>query len=414
MGIKVKREKVYLVSGDVLDHWEKQLEREERFAKRFIIGVLIVVALVGFGKLAFGQIPQNAAQYAFSVQNNPSPVIVQPCGASQKPIPTSPGTPFPAAAIQCIPNVNALGHSLTLAWTSPPSPGLCTLLLDGGNNINGPFSTLAASNSSFAAIPLNQTIGTGNGILLAFSGTLTSLPAIPLSVTVTAGAVSGTDNGSGVIAGAGISGTINYTSGAVSVTFTVAPAGAVPVVVTYTNGASVPSIYANGYYTFVRVKISACAGGSLTAVYSGYSQPLPVTVIADATFRSVAVASPVKVTNYGTGYPYVIKGFQLFNPNSTPVYVQFFKKNTTPTLGTNVMFEIGVPAGSGLMGTGGAAFTYTGPDIPVFNLCCTVGADNLWIGAATAAGGSSAAGAVVVDVETNGSGPFYPMTPVSP
>lgn len=48
---------------------------------------------------------------------------------------------------------------------------------------------------------------------------------IPGSVVITAGAVTGTDNGVGVITGTGIStGTINYTTGACTVTFSTAPA----------------------------------------------------------------------------------------------------------------------------------------------------------------------------------------------
>ena len=358
--------------------------------------LLAVVCTCILGRLPLrAQIPQQGFQIPFTVKNNSAQVIIPNCGASQKPTP----------AVPCIPNFNQVGHTITFSWTSGGT--LCTLLADGSND-NITFETQAAANSGTGGVALTQQIGTGTGAIFTFTGTLSQLP-LPTSVTVTAGAVSGSDNGAGVISGAGIAaGSVSYTTGAISVTFTVAPANTVPVVVAYQNSITTGMTYFNGYYNFIRIKLSACPGGQLKAVYTGYGTSLPPTLIADATFRSTNVASPVKVTNYGTGYPYVIKGFQIYNPTGSPVYVQFFKKNTTPTLGTNVIFEIGVGS------LGGAAFSYTGPDIPVANLCCTTGADNLWVGAATAPGGNTAASAVIVDVETNGTGPFYPVTPFSP
>jgi hypothetical protein len=58
---------------------------------------------------------------------------------------------------------------------------------------------------------------------------------------VAAGAVVGTDNGNGAIAGAGIAGSISSYTGpgepiTISVTFAVDPAADVPVVVTYSQG----------------------------------------------------------------------------------------------------------------------------------------------------------------------------------
>ena len=57
------------------------------------------------------------------------------------------------------------------------------------------------------------------------TGTLAWLPVIPGSVTITTGGAGEiTDNGSGVLAGTGVSGTINYNTGAFSLTYTAAPA----------------------------------------------------------------------------------------------------------------------------------------------------------------------------------------------
>lgn len=79
-----------------------------------------------------------------------------------------------------------------------------------------------------------ETIGTGNGVATVFSATLGWTPVKATKVKVTAGSVTGTDDGAGAITGTGIaSGTINYTSGAISVTFSAAPANGVAVNVAY-------------------------------------------------------------------------------------------------------------------------------------------------------------------------------------
>lgn len=79
------------------------------------------------------------------------------------------------------------------------------------------------------------TIGTGNASQVTFTGTLANVPTFPTSVDITVNGVSqGSDNGLGVLSGAGIvSGTVNYDTGAVSVTLTAAPG--VGIVVAATN-----------------------------------------------------------------------------------------------------------------------------------------------------------------------------------
>lgn len=81
----------------------------------------------------------------------------------------------------------------------------------------------------------SQVIGTGNGAATSFSGTLTDKPVCPGSVTVTAGAVTLTDDENGNLKGAGGSGYVNYKTGEINVTFTAAPANAVNVTVAYAN-----------------------------------------------------------------------------------------------------------------------------------------------------------------------------------
>lgn len=83
-----------------------------------------------------------------------------------------------------------------------------------------------------------ESIGTGNASTTVFtganSGNVAWTPVRASTVKVVAGAVSGADDGAGNITGVGISaGTINYVTGALSVTFSVAPASGVAVLTTY-------------------------------------------------------------------------------------------------------------------------------------------------------------------------------------
>lgn len=81
------------------------------------------------------------------------------------------------------------------------------------------------TDGTYASENVTQVLGTGNGTLVTFSGTLTPHPVRPSSITVTAGTISGTDNGSGIIFGTGISaGTVDYVGGVISVTFSAAVA----------------------------------------------------------------------------------------------------------------------------------------------------------------------------------------------
>lgn len=98
-------------------------------------------------------------------------------------------------------------------------------------------------------------IGTGTGAQTLFSAILKWTPIRPNSgtdngirVTVKAGAEILYDNGSGALSGvAGGTGTINYTTGAISVTFNAAPANDVPVQVLYyynsENNHQIPEMY---------------------------------------------------------------------------------------------------------------------------------------------------------------------------
>ena len=94
-----------------------------------------------------------------------------------------------------------------------------------------------------------ETVGTGTGGQQTFTGySLQWTPVIPNTVTVQAGTVVATDDGAGNLVGTGVtSGSVNYTTGAVAITFTTAPAAGVAVLALYQYNAEgnseVPDVY---------------------------------------------------------------------------------------------------------------------------------------------------------------------------
>lgn len=78
--------------------------------------------------------------------------------------------------------------------------------------------------------PRSESAGTGDGGTTSFPHTLTHIPVIPGSVDVVVGGLNGTDDGNGSLSGTGVSGTINYSTGAIEVILAGAPdSGDVPV-----------------------------------------------------------------------------------------------------------------------------------------------------------------------------------------
>lgn len=78
-----------------------------------------------------------------------------------------------------------------------------------------------------------EVIATGNGTTVTFSGSFAHQNIVPGTVTVTAGAVTGTDS-NGRITGAGIvTGTINYGTGVFAITYSVAVANATNITANY-------------------------------------------------------------------------------------------------------------------------------------------------------------------------------------
>jgi len=79
-----------------------------------------------------------------------------------------------------------------------------------------------------------EQIGIGDGYTVTFTATLSKTPIKPGSVTVTDGTETFTDNGDGTLTGSlGGTGTINYVTGEITVTFANAPANYAAITVDY-------------------------------------------------------------------------------------------------------------------------------------------------------------------------------------
>jgi len=121
----------------------------------------------------------------------------------------------------CNPGAGTLTRSVTtLTPTTSSSNAPDTLLNTLVANPNGAPCFQYTTQTSSAG----QTIGTGTGSQATFTATLTQVAVSAGNVWVTAGPVAGTDDGNGSITGTGISsGTVNYATGLISVTFQVPP-----------------------------------------------------------------------------------------------------------------------------------------------------------------------------------------------
>lgn len=94
-----------------------------------------------------------------------------------------------------------------------------------------------------------ESFGTGDGTTTVFTHTAASVPVKPGSVTITAGGVTGTDDGNGnlnsigSVRGAGVTiGSVNYATGLMTIIFTSAPANALAITTNYKQAlATVPT-----------------------------------------------------------------------------------------------------------------------------------------------------------------------------
>lgn len=98
---------------------------------------------------------------------------------------------------------------------------------------------------NFATEKHNSNTSVGNGVTTTFAFTLSPNPVVPYSVQlVVGGALAGADNGAGGFSSSLLSaGTVNYTSGAVSITFSAAPTTGVSIFLEYNWNSEVSTNY---------------------------------------------------------------------------------------------------------------------------------------------------------------------------
>lgn len=130
-------------------------------------------------------------------------------------------------------------------WNSYLLQDLAPTLL-GGSLSGGYVYQLNDGDSDEIPEPVNSTtIDTGTGIT-TYSGTLSVIPVIVGSFTATDGVETFSDNGNGTLTGdAGGTGTLNYTTGAWSLTFNTAVVDGVSILATYTSNSELAPIEAS-------------------------------------------------------------------------------------------------------------------------------------------------------------------------
>jgi len=89
-----------------------------------------------------------------------------------------------------------------------------------------------------------DTLGSADGSTTTFSTTVSNIPLRPYTVQILDNQeIVANDDGSGTITGTGVTGTVNYTTGVTSVTFTTAPISGHPILITYNYDSEVSTNY---------------------------------------------------------------------------------------------------------------------------------------------------------------------------
>lgn len=135
----------------------------------------------------------------------------------------------------------------------------------------------------------NENIGTGDGVTVTFADTLATTPVQRGSVNITVDAVTVIDDSNGNLSGVGLeSGTINYTTGQVNLTFTAAPSNTSPIEADY-------FFVAEGSFT-QGVNGSAIGDSQATTGWDLYASKndIDVRILINAGLSSVAVQTKMK------------------------------------------------------------------------------------------------------------------------
>ena len=182
------------------------------------------------------------------------------------------------------------------------------------------FETLLGTiNLTTASPAVTLSPNPADGTTTTFTGDYTPTPINPGSLQVVAGAVTGLDNGNGSITGTGIaSGTVNYATGAMSVTFTAAPTAGTLVQVYSTFITANPTgvrVSPDAQMVWVAGKDTgkvlgfetALVGSTQFSLVSGFSTPTPgsdkpigIAFRPDGAFGLVTLSAPNSVLPFTT------------------------------------------------------------------------------------------------------------------
>jgi hypothetical protein len=166
------------------------------------------------------------------------------------------------------------------------------------------------------------------------------------------------------------------------------------------NEAFVSSV--NGYFPYVRLKAFPCSVAQ-TITYVGFSTPLPFLNQSFNAWDKVSTVTSI------AAFPsaFLLNSFSCSNNAATAAYLQVFFTATSPTLGTGFFYEFGLPANS--------THVFPGPAINSYASSSGLTSTNLYAGAVTTQGGSTAVGTPIdCNFQLNPSGPFFPFNPPSP
>ena len=105
--------------------------------------------------------------------------------------------------------------------------------VQAGTAMNNPFTGVEGQFNFSNDVIDGESVGTGDGATVEFSTSLGYTPVRKKSVIVKAGSIEASDDGNGNIVGIGVSGTVDYATGAIALTFSAAPALDAAVVAVY-------------------------------------------------------------------------------------------------------------------------------------------------------------------------------------
>jgi len=170
----------------------------------------------------------------------------------------------------------------------------------------------------------------------------------------------------------------------------------------FNAGQTTPGVMvANGYYQVLRLAVNpgSATVAAIKGVYAGFQSPLPASNVVTQFLATGITAAQIVGFNGSWFPPYLVSGFQCSNPNAATAWLELYDSTVGATLGvTTYEYEVGIPAGNTFVYPGSVSF---------------LGVGALWVGAATAQGGTTPVGTgLSCDFQLSYSGPFAPFTPL--